>query len=39
MCSPRIFFSKKNRIGGMYETLNEIVCREMMALNAVEEIT
>jgi hypothetical protein len=29
----------KKRIGGMYETLNEIVCREMIALNAVVEIT
>jgi hypothetical protein len=27
------------KIGGMYETLNEIVCREMIALNAVVEIT
>jgi len=39
MGSPRIFFKKKKSIGGMYETLNEIVCKEMIALNAVEEAT
>lgn len=35
---PRIFRIIMKRMGGIYETFNEMACRETMALNAVVEI-